>query len=229
MDEIRKMYKDSIGELMKNTMTEEEIDAIVNGLTEKAKTIKKGDNVVHLGYYKGPVTEIDLAFYEEQLSTVGLELSSYDSSGTFQNSIQDLINHFTIVISPVLLDNILFGVAGNAVWDVIKSIAKSVKGKIKGQKLNFLSGKDISEKEITFGITASFGPDRKYDFRIDANNSDATFLQSVDKVLDFLKEHRMHTTRTGHQFGRYNATTDQWETYDIYEEITRIHSQQKDL
>lgn len=91
---------------------------------KKKETVKNGPNTVHINYYEEILNAEDLKDYSKELEIQGLELSSFNKSGVIYNSIDEYTNAIAVIVSYELTKNIIFGVAGNLVYDAIKSIAK---------------------------------------------------------------------------------------------------------
>ena len=59
--------------------TDEQIEKQAKFMADKYSTIKKGPNVIHLEYFGGLITDLDIQEIENNISTVGLELSNLSS------------------------------------------------------------------------------------------------------------------------------------------------------
>ncbi|MEI8278795.1 MAG: hypothetical protein WCG87_03470 [Bacteroidota bacterium] len=187
---------------------------------ERRKTIKRGDNVVHLQYI-GELNEIELQEINNILAAVELELSSYNTSGFLYNSIDDYRFITSIALSYPIITSLLTGLAPNIIWDTIKYIIIHIWRKNKGKKYNRLFGGTIEEKEITFGLHVNLDQYTSFDFELKGDVSDKAIVDSLDKVLDFLRERELYKKPHIPDYVYYDLANKKWVKVDVFEEIIK--------
>jgi hypothetical protein len=122
-----------MGELLDEFMNSDAYKRQAKLLEEKQKSVKTGDNIVHLEYL-GELNDSDLVEINDKLKTVSLELSSFDKSGVMYNSLEEYsLVTFFVLNQPIVIE-LLKGIGTNALWDVIKFSILSVRDKIKVER-----------------------------------------------------------------------------------------------
>ncbi len=87
-------------------------------LAEKAKTVIRGDDVIHLNYLKPLIDEQTLRELKEELSTVNLRLSSWDDTNVIKASLEDFSLQVYLVVGNPITIEILKTIGLNSVWEV---------------------------------------------------------------------------------------------------------------
>ena len=186
---------------------------------ERQKTIKRGDNVIHLEYLGGLIEENEIKEIEKTLSSVNIELSSYDKSGLPRASIDDYINVVFFAIHAPLITDIIHGVLTGFVWDSIKLTIKKVWNKI-AQKQYFKVSSDTSEnRNITFGVQVYLNKNTGFNFRLEGELSEDIINDSLDKVIDCLKDQQLNKTYKHPYLMIYNTKSHEWKKFDVEEQI----------
>ncbi len=188
-------------------------------LAERAKTLKKGSNVVHIDYYEGIIDSNDLTEYSELLEKNDLQLSSYNKHGIAYASFDDYTNQIFIAINGELIKNILFGIAGNAIWDIIKTITKSVHSKIKNKKLTKLTTGKSQKQDVTFGMNMSLDKNTSFNFRIDQNLSLEEINIALDQATEFIKNQKLNEEFEHPMFVYFDNKNKKWISVNMFEDI----------
>jgi hypothetical protein len=191
--------------------------------TEKRKTIKKGNNVIHLDYV-GVINNDDIKEIEEILNKAGLELSSYDKSHqiTAHVSIEDFTFITFLAIPPSIVTELLIGIGSSAIWDTIKLVAFAIWKKLQQKTYNKTSGGKSIKQYISFGLNIEVNNNTKFNIELKGNLSEDIIKESLDKVIDFLKEQQPKEKPEIEDFVYYNSETKQWIKIDVMEELRKI-------
>ncbi len=191
-------------------------------LEEKQKTLKYGDNVVHINYYDGVITSDDLTLCSSLLKNADIELSSYDENGVLYNSLEDYTNLMSVVLNDELTKSIIFGVLGNFVWDTIKTITKNVFNKVKENNKS-------TKREITFGIHLSLNKNTGFKFRLNSKMSSETIDKSLDHAKEFVKTQQPNEEYQLPIFLYYDNKNNVWIPVNILEDIRKKKAKEKSL
>ena len=135
-------------ELLKRIISSDTFKQQENLVAERRKSIKTGDNVIHLQYL-GVFENEELEDINQILKKAELELSSYNYSGITQNNIESYTLITFLVINRPLIIELLKGLATNAAWDIIKETILFARDKIKGKKISKVTSASVEEKDIT--------------------------------------------------------------------------------
>jgi hypothetical protein len=212
-------------ELLKEFMENDTFKQQEKLIAEREKTLKSGDNVVHLQYL-GVFEDDDLQKINEILEKAKLDLSSYNSSGVMQNSFDSYTFIAFLAINQPLIIELLKGLGTNATWDIIKETVFFVRNKIKGKKINKITSTTVEEKDITFGLKVNLDRNTSFDFELKGNVSDEVIGQSLDRVLSFLKDKKLNDCYQYPDFLKYSEKENKWIKIDVMEEI-RTKSKKK--
>jgi len=188
-------------------------------LDEKKKTIKNGENVVHINYYEGILNKDDLKEYSVSLEKIELQLSSYDKNGVMYASLEEYSNLMNVVLTDELTKNILYGVAGNLIWDTIKTLTKKIFTKVKNKNLNHLSGGRSKKKNVTFWIHLSLNEYTGFDFRLDGKFNSKTIEKSLEQATEFVKVQTPKEKYDHPLFLYYDHKKKEWVAVDMIKEI----------
>ncbi len=189
MDDRLKFFYNYYKSLMGNSWDEARILEQANFMADKEKTIKKGDNVLHIDYIGGLLSFDDLAEFKLELKSIGLELSSYDKSGVPYNSLDELTGFVRQILSSEVTHNILIGVAGSAVWEGLCKVWALTYKRLKGKKITQLSAGGHSKiKYATMSIVLKINPTTsiEYNLRGDFENGNEA-LETFSKILENAK------------------------------------------
>jgi len=189
-------------------------------LEERQKTVKSGNNVVHLEYI-GELNEADLSEINEKLKKAGLELSSFNKSGVMYNNLEEYSLVTFFVLNQPLIIELLKGVGTNVLWDVIKHSLLSLRTKIKRERYNKNTAGTIEQKEIKFGLRVNLDKNTGFNIELDGNVSNDIIEKSLDKVLDFLKEQKPREKYQIPDYVYYSEKEDKWIKLDVMKEISR--------
>jgi hypothetical protein len=186
---------------------------------ERAKTIKHGKDVVHISYLGGFLNGEDLANYEEDLKKANLQISSYNKAGIIYNSIEDYSNLINVAVNSDLTKNIIFGVAGNLVWDTIKIITKKIFNKTKNKKIDHHTASKKTKKELTFGISLSLNKNTGFNFRLNGKIKAKDIDKVLDKASEFVREQKENKDYKHPLFLYYDDKNDKWVAVDMLDDI----------
>lgn len=188
---------------------------------ERSKTLKSGDNVIHLEYLGGLLDINDIAEIENRLKQADIELSRFDSSGFPKAALEDYLNVVFVAIQTPLISNILTGVFSNFVWESIKFSVIKVWFNTRQKKITKFTSRTQEKKNVTFGLEVSLDKNTSFNFRLDGDLSEKTIDKSLDKILNFLKEQKLNESYKHQYFMTYNSTLDNWEKLDVEEELRK--------
>lgn len=139
MDKRLQSYYDYYKSFMGDIWDEAKILEQSNFMADKEKTIKKGDNILHIDYLTGLLTDDDFKQFELELREIGLELSSFDKSGVQYNSLDELTSVVRQILSYNVTQDILIGLAGSAIWDGLSKIWTASYKRLRGKKITNMS------------------------------------------------------------------------------------------
>lgn len=188
---------------------------------ERKKTLKTGDNVIHLEYLGGLLDYNEIIDIEKKLEQSQLQLSRYDKSGFPQAALEDYLNVVFIAIQAPLISNILNGAASSFVWESIKYSVKKIWIKVHQKKYTKLSTGTQEKKNITFGLEVKLNENTGFNFRLDGDLSEEIIEKSLDKVIDCLNQQKINESYKHPYFMTYNTTLDNWEKLDVELELKK--------
>ena len=191
-------------------------------IDERSKTIKSGDNVIHLTYL-GELDNDDLSEINNLLTKGKLELSSFNKSGTMENSLS--LEDFTLVTylvlnQPIVIE-LLKGVGTNAIWDSIKASVLFIRNKIKGKKYYKGTSGSIEEKDIKFGLQVNLDKNTGFNFELEGNLDNEIIENLLDKIIDFMKEQKPRNKYQIADYVYYSKQEGKWIKVDVMNEIRR--------
>lgn len=207
---------------MKEDVFEEEKELI----SARMKSLKKGNNVIHLSYI-GVYNDSDLKEFSEKLLTANLELSSFNASRITVNSFDDYNFVTYLAISQPLILEFLKGISTNAAWDVTKQVIISARNKILGKKYYKVTANSSEEKEITFGVKVSLDKNTGFDFELRGDISDEVINESLDKILDLLKTKKTNQEYEHPIYLKYSKKEKKWIEINVLEEIRKKNKNKK--
>lgn len=185
---------------------------------ERRRTVKQGENIIHLSYLGGLIDNEDISEIEETLKKSQLELSTFNQSGLPQAAFEDYLNVVYIAISSPLISDILTGIASSVVWDSIKVSIKKIWSKVKNKEYIKLTASSEEKKKITFGLEIKLDQKTSFNFRLDGDLSEELVEKSLDRVLDYLKEQQLNENYKYSYLMTYNSTNENWNKLDVEEE-----------
>lgn len=200
--------------------TNEEVEKIVDSILKKGANVKHGDNVIHLQYYGGFITDQDINEIKQIISNADLELSRYDMNGVATASVRDFTLEVFFVIHNPLIQDILLGLSTNALWDAIKTSTLIVWNKL---KQNHWSSPHLKEARdgLNFGIKIDLGDATTIDFKLEGDVSQETIDASFDKIISLVDRVQRNNIKERHIFCTYNEETKSWNAFDPMEQILK--------
>ena len=218
MDDFERIKK-TLKEMSSN-LTEEEIEKHAKFMSEKKSTIKKGDNVIHLTYYHELLDDKDILEIENNISTVGLELSRYDKSGVLEASLEEFILQVSISLGDPIVSNITLGVVSSAVWDTIKVSTIYIWKKIKERVWDKNKAEKQIKRSFNFGLHIRLDENTAIDLKLDGEMTEETILKVLDKVPNLIKYSKRNKKPKLAKF----ISTDkngEWKEINVEEEIRK--------
>jgi hypothetical protein len=187
-------------------------------MQEKKKFLKKGSDVVHLHYLGNLFSEEDFKLYEEKLHDVNLQFSRYDQQGDIKDS-HDLyeLKIFLAVTTPIIYE-LLKGIGINSVWEVIKFLLVSGWKRTRNKFGYKLQGDTPEKHKINFGLKVALNKHTTFNFHMDGNLDEKTVLNSLDKILEFLKEQDLKEKYHLPGYVYFDENKDEWIKIDVMEE-----------
>jgi hypothetical protein len=191
-------------------------------MIEKEKYIKKGPNVIHIVYLGSLFTEADFFEFESKLNGVGLELSRFDKSGVMYASLDkfDLVTY--ISIAPPIVVELIKGIGSNATWDVIKYLLISAWEKVRNKSYTRATTHFSEKKEISFGLKVSIDKNTNFNMSLKGDLDESVIQNSLDKVLDFLKEQNRNEKYKQPDFVYFDSASNKWVKVDVESEIRKM-------
>ena len=189
---------------------------------EKMKSIKSGENVFHLSYFGGMITEIDLLEYEKSIKDIGFEFSSYDKNGDFYASLDSFTLDVCFILSQITVQGIISNTINSATWDSIKYVVLNIWNKVKNKEINKGNSSGFTKKTISFGIKASLDKNTNFDFNLSGDLSEKMVLESLDKTLEIIKSQKTHSEYKHPTFVTYDKKKGKWKSMDVDEEMRKI-------
>jgi hypothetical protein len=191
-------------------------------MLEKQKHLKKGPNVVHLHYLGSMFSEEDFKLYEKNLTKADLEFSRYDQSGDIKASF-DLYELVTFVaVTQPIINEIIKGVGSNVAWDAIKLLLYSGWKRIRGRKYSKYGSRTSSKKEISFGLKVPIDDNTAFDFKLNGDLDEDTFLKSLDMILEFLDKRKPNSNRKRPNLVYFDKDKNEWIEIDVDNEIKKL-------
>ena len=178
-------------------------------LEERRKTIKKGNNIIHLEHL-GQFSNDELQEINKNLSSVNLELSSYDKSGDFSASAEtsELIAYF--LIHQQLINEILKNVGNNAIWEIVKSSLLFGWKKLRNDKYYKITSSTKEEKKVKYGLKVELDKKTRFEFELSGDLDKEIIENSLDKILDFLKDKKKNETSKFKTSTKYSKKEKKW-------------------
>jgi hypothetical protein len=183
-------------------------------IEEKEKYIKNDLKVIQISYFGSLFTEDDFVKIKKNLNEVGLELNRFDRAG----KINMILNEFELVsyiaISYPLIVDLIKGIASDAMWDAIKSVAISVWEKTRGKTYNKVSNQIIEKKEISFGLKI-YSDKNTFNMELKSNVDKIVIQSYLDKAFDFFKEIKQSEKCKDPCFVEFDAISNKWVKIDV--------------
>lgn len=107
------------------------------------------------------------------------------------NSLENYTFITFLAINQPLIIELLKGLGTNATWDIIKETIFFTRNKLKGKKIKEITSISVKEKDVTFGLKVHLDENTGFNFELKGNVNDKIIEQSLDKVLDFLKDEKI--------------------------------------
>lgn len=230
MDERLQFYYNHYKSLMSDSWDEAKILEQANFMADKEKTIKKGDNVLHIDYLKGLLSNEDLAEYELELKSIGLELSSYDKSGVQYNSLDELTGVVRLILNSGVTHDIIIGVVGSAVWEGLCKVWSMTYKRLRGKKITkWSAGGHTTSKDATMSIVLKLNPTTsiEYNLRGDFANENEAF-ETFSKILENAKSIPLNEMPRGPFVAEANFDTKSVEIIDVEKFIQDKIEKQKE-
>lgn len=158
MEERLEYFYNYYKNLMAGKWSEETLLQQAAIMANKEKTIKKGENVIHINYINGLITEDELFEIEHKVLDAGLELSSYDKAGVAYASFSELTGTIQVILSSKISHDIVIGAAGSGTWALLSLVLSGIYKKLRDRKFTKMSsGGHTEKKEATLSLVLKIG------------------------------------------------------------------------
>lgn len=191
-------------------------------MIEREKFIKNGPNVIHIEYLDPLFVESDFVEFENKLNGVGLELSRFDKSGVMYACLDKFELVTYISIAPPIIIELIKGTGSNATWDIIKYLLFSSWKKIRGRFYTRATTQISEKKEISFGLRVSLDRNTTFNMSLKGDLDESVIQNSLDKVLDFLKEQNLNDKYKHPDYVYFDPDSDKWIKVDVDAEIRKM-------
>jgi hypothetical protein len=191
-------------------------------MIEKEKYLKNGPNVIHLEYLGSLFAESDFIEFESKLNGVGLELSRFDKSGVMYACLDKFELVTYISIAPPIIIELIKGIGSNATWDVIKYLLFSAWEKVRNKSYTRATTEISEKKEISFGLKVSIDRNTTFNMSLKGDLDESVIQNSLDKVLDFLKEQKPNEKYKLPDYVYFDTASDKWVKVDVLSEIRKM-------
>lgn len=189
---------------------------------QKMKSIKSGENVFHLFYFGGMITQSDLLEYEKSIKDIGSEFSSYDKNGDFYASLDSFTLDVCFILSQMTIQGIISNTINSATWDSIKYVVLNIWNKVKNKEIGKGNSSDFTKKTISFGIKVSLDKNTNFNFNLSGDLSEKIVLESLDKTLELIKSQKTNSKFKHPSFVTYDKKKGKWKSLDVDEEMRKI-------
>ncbi|MEN5133157.1 hypothetical protein [Elizabethkingia anophelis] len=165
----------------------------------------------------GNLDENDLQYIRKELENSGIEFKHLSTNGQITNSVDDFSLHtFYILASPIIVD-LVKHVGKNLVWESLKSVFAYTKDRVRGQKMNKVTARGVTELPLKFGVHATLDKNTSFNFEISCDSSNEHFNENVDKILDFLREQTPKDKFELTSRVTFSEKDGEWHSESIYE------------
>lgn len=188
-------------------------------MEEKSKTIKHGDNIVHLDYFAGLIPDETILEIESKLQYAGLDLSRFDKNGVMEASWADYSLTVFLFIHEKLIKEILNGVVTNAVWDAIKQSLIIAWKHVRNKTITQYSSGQSRQKSIKFGLKVDLDKNTSLNIELKGNLSEELIEKSLNKVLTVIENHSLNMNYKHPDYLFYDELKDEWLKIDVEEAI----------
>jgi hypothetical protein len=203
-------------------------DKIVAKATYKFDQIskmKEGDNIVLLEYYGGLITESETQYIEELLKKGNLELNKFDKNGIPNASIQDFTLQMSLYLQDPIIQNLVLGVSGGAIWDALKLSAVFIWNTVKERHWN--SKERRENHTINFGFKYSTKNGDKIDINLNGDLSPEQLNKALDVLPTLISESNNVNHPMNSGFYYFDKDQNKWIGIDVIEEIKKRHYKKK--
>lgn len=183
---------------------------------------RKSVNTIYLKY-PGNLGENDINELSGILKSANLKLETYNSAGKVTASFDAFCFFTSLAFSSPVVIELIKGIGTNALWDVIKLTIGSIRNKVIKQKFYRISSKGQTEKEMTFGVKMKLDENTTFDFELNGQLSEEIVSESLDKMLDFLREQKPNSKYEHSLYVKYSNEKKEWEAINVLEEIRKKH------
>ena len=188
-------------------------------MEEKRKTIKSGDNIVHLDYFEGLIPDETILEIEHKLQNVGLDLSRFDKNGVMEASWEDYSLTVFLFIHEKLIKEILKGVVTNAAWDAIKQSLIIAWKHVRNKTITQHTSGQSRQKNIKFGLKVNLDKNTSLNIELKGNVSEEIIEKSLNKVLTVIENHSLNMSYKHPDYLFYDESKDEWFKIDVEEAI----------
>ncbi len=207
-------------------LSDEQISRQADMHETKQSFLKQGDNVVHLDYLGHVFENEDIKHIESELIRHNIELSRYDHDGIAQMNIEDFTLQIAICLNEPIVQNLLVGMSSSALWDSIKNISLYTWKKVRSQTFTKYSTSSKETRKINVGVRCKYSKDIDFNFKLKGDLSEETTIESLDKILTFLKETAQTNRPEKIDILEFNQNSGDWSHIDVLKEIQKLAKKQ---
>jgi len=188
---------------------------------EKRKTLKSGEDVMHLSYYENVFTTNELSHFKSEIEKLDLEFSYYNQSGDVNAYLDDYSLDVFFILSQLTLNEILNGTLSNLTWETLKFVVLKGWKKAKDKILTKATPRKATQKRIRFGLKVHFDKNTSFNMHLNGDLNEETILKALDKTFDFIKSQTKNSEYKMSDFVTYYEDKEKWVAIDVLDEILK--------
>ncbi len=206
--------------------SEEVIVTYATMMYNKMRTVKKGNNVIHLDYFDGLIIPNEISEIEKIFEGGKIKLSRFDKNGIPYNSIEDFTLQVSLYINNPIIQNILLGVVGNILWDSIKNASIFIWKTVKMRHWD--NDKSNKKQKINFGLRIKIDKEKSISLNLDSELTEEIISNALDEALELIKElnksdeqEKPNESSFSSDFYVFDKEKNLWLRVDVVEEIRK--------
>ncbi|MCT4237916.1 hypothetical protein HZP42_16160 [Elizabethkingia anophelis] len=165
----------------------------------------------------GNLEENDLQHIRKELENSGIGFKHLSTNGQITNSVDDFSLHTFYILASPIIGELIKHVGKNVVWESLKSVFAYTKDRVKGQKMNKVTARGVTELPMKFGVHAILDENTSFNFEISCDSNNEHFNENVDKILDFLREQTPKDKFESTSRVTFSEKDGEWHSESIYE------------
>lgn len=201
--------------------SKEEIDAYAEFMAKKYSTVIYGKDVIHMEYYGSLITKEEISSIANGFYKNKIKFSSFDKDGVPYNSLEQFLLQVSLELGNDVVKDIIVGVAGGMIWDVVKSTALNI--------WKIVNDRKEPEETLNVGLKISIDEYNKFDFMLDGKFSEKITQESLDQILKFLNNKKLERKNKRPDFLVFDKKLKKWLKVDVDEEIKKMIKSQQNI